>query len=72
MDVNRTGDDWILWGFHYAWQPTPIKLTGGTLDHCHARLRERTAAGWSTAIYREGIAPTGLRDLAREVLARAA
>jgi hypothetical protein len=61
---------YVLWGFNNR-QREPIKLSGGTLTECHAQLARRTADGWKTAIYQRGTAPTGLRDLAREVNARA-
>ncbi len=60
---------YVLWGFTDR-QHEPIKLSGGTLNECHARLTQRTIEGWRTAIYLRGAAPEGLREMAREMQAR--
>jgi hypothetical protein len=58
-------EDWALWGSHPAYvDGVPIKLTIGDRRTCGSsqRYRER-CGGWTLAIYRQGVPPTGFRAL---------
>jgi hypothetical protein len=59
-----TAEDWTLWGFHPAYTDVPIKLVIGDRRTCGSgqRFRER-CGGWTLAIYRHGVPPTGLRAI---------
>ncbi len=46
----------ILWGYHPAYAPVPIKLS----EWSHKEQDRRTAGGFLCAAYAEGDAPTGL------------
>jgi hypothetical protein len=66
----KTDTEWVLWGFHPAYcGGTPIRLTGGTQRHCRSEQKPRTAEGFTCAIYKQGTAPAGLREQAKQARA---
>lgn len=67
-DVSDEVREWVLWGFSDHTSPVPIKLTGGSRQHCHSERQSRERDGWTCDIYRAGEAPDALRARAHEAL----
>lgn len=67
------GKYWVLWGWRSdgAYGAEPIMLNVGSHTMCRRgqAIREREKSGWLLAIYRNGVAPEGLRAQVRAAMA---
>jgi hypothetical protein len=55
--------EFVLWGYHPAHGPSPIKVASGSLKDCQRSERQRQGEGWLFGTYRGGDEPTGLRAM---------
>lgn len=59
---RKPAETFVLWGFHPRYAGgVPIKLTTGSLQQLSAENTSRKAEGFTTAIYKQGTEPAGLR-----------